>query len=67
MDDFQLLPDDQGWQETIHLKDEGHICVLFVRDRSSHVPISERPPHPTNATTNLIHLLVIPQTVKMQA
>ena len=28
MDDFQLLPDDRGWQDTIHFKDEGHRCSM---------------------------------------
>ena len=29
MDDFQLLPDDRGWQDTIHFKDEGHRCSIL--------------------------------------
>ena len=31
MDKFQLLPDDQGWQDTIHFKDEGHRCSILKR------------------------------------
>ena len=29
MDDFQLLPNDEGWQDTIHFKDEGHGCSIL--------------------------------------
>ena len=31
MDDFQLHPDDQLWQDNIHFKDEGHRCSILKR------------------------------------
>ena len=27
--DFYLLPDEQGWQDTIHFKEEGHRCSIL--------------------------------------
>ena len=30
-DDFQLLPYDRGWQDTIHFKDEGLRCSILKR------------------------------------
>ena len=67
MDDFQLLPDNWGWEDTTPFKDEVHRCSILKRwvpsftyfPRNILRAASERSPHPTNGTPNFIHLLVI--------
>ena len=43
MDDFQLLPDNQGWHLTIHLKDEGYECSIskkLIQTMNVHIQIA---------------------------
>ena len=39
MDDFHILPVEQGWQDTIRFKGEGHRCSILKRLVSNCIPM----------------------------
>ena len=40
INDFHILPVEQGWQDTIHFKEEGHKCSILKRFIFNCIPLT---------------------------